>query len=408
MAETFHFYRKTNEGHEFLYTLSHLNREQAEDLAMDEGYVFGPLPFEPAGIDRIYAERFYPLHDVPAVLDLIKLIRHDPHIWGGGHSPTAHSIHGGKTFSHAHSGQTPVAYNTETDLFPLGAAGQNNALYVDSEVMDGAKAGLVFTAKLSKGIPGDVIVGFAVNEPDTTQGFDGITQGLSFGIDTSNTDFLRFSIKRGEGDGEWVAAYGATSKVASIDIPYTELREDDVHTFRIESSRGLVTLFVDGVQFGTFRYPDDTYPLRKYATNGDLQLGECIGWMVDWAGFHYVVQANAPETSEGFEFSLHDMSLYQLYPESVTHPQSRPDAELMRKIVAKGIPASAIKDAAPIFTAPDRSDDTHAEFVYFGWEDVMGNWVIKRQTRDTGQALSASGSTDFDVAWDGRIDLTYA
>ena len=61
----------------------------------------------------------------------------------------------------------------------------------------------------------------------------------------------------------------------------------------------------------------------------------------------------------------------------------------------------------------DRIDDTTGiEFFHFGWEDVNGGWLIRRQTRSDSTFVDATESnnssyTTLAEAWPFRLGLTY-
>ena len=61
----------------------------------------------------------------------------------------------------------------------------------------------------------------------------------------------------------------------------------------------------------------------------------------------------------------------------------------------------------------DRVDDTTGrEFFHFGWEDVNGGWLIRRQTRSDSTFVDAteinnSDYTTLEEAWPHRLGLTY-
>ena len=60
--------------------------------------------------------------------------------------------------------------------------------------------------------------------------------------------------------------------------------------------------------------------------------------------------------------------------------------------------------------APTENDDTDATYFYMGWASVpAGGWLVRRQTRATGQSLDATtGAADFASAWAARATLTYS
>ena len=56
---------------------------------------------------------------------------------------------------------------------------------------------------------------------------------------------------------------------------------------------------------------------------------------------------------------------------------------------------------------PTEVDTTDATYFYFS-EAVDEGWTIRRQNRATGALEFASGTNDFNTAWDNRTILTYS
>ena len=57
--------------------------------------------------------------------------------------------------------------------------------------------------------------------------------------------------------------------------------------------------------------------------------------------------------------------------------------------------------------APERIDESGSDYFYFGFSSADG-WTIRRQNRATGALEFASGTNDFNTAWDNRAGLTYS
>lgn len=45
--------------------------------------------------------------------------------------------------------------------------------------------------------------------------------------------------------------------------------------------------------------------------------------------------------------------------------------------------------------------------LYVGFENIFGNWIIKKITNNDSTFRYAYGSSDFTSAWNGRLSLTY-
>lgn len=57
---------------------------------------------------------------------------------------------------------------------------------------------------------------------------------------------------------------------------------------------------------------------------------------------------------------------------------------------------------------PDISDDTSSGYFYWGWDDIEGSWLIRRQTRVSSILESSnSGYASLSQAWGNRETLTY-
>jgi len=61
---------------------------------------------------------------------------------------------------------------------------------------------------------------------------------------------------------------------------------------------------------------------------------------------------------------------------------------------------------------PDELDDSSDPYFYFGWENVDGGWLIRRQERNTSVSLDAtvlnnSSYANLAAAWIDRAVLVY-
>ena len=61
---------------------------------------------------------------------------------------------------------------------------------------------------------------------------------------------------------------------------------------------------------------------------------------------------------------------------------------------------------------PNLNDETEADYFYFGWEDVNGGWLIRRQSRvdsdyEDANEDSNSSYANLTTAWPFRVSLTY-
>lgn len=69
--------------------------------------------------------------------------------------------------------------------------------------------------------------------------------------------------------------------------------------------------------------------------------------------------------------------------------------------------------AASFLPPPDLLEDTAAVYFYFGWEDVNGSWLIRRQVRADATSMDADivnnpGHANLASAWAVKEGLVYA
>lgn len=67
-------------------------------------------------------------------------------------------------------------------------------------------------------------------------------------------------------------------------------------------------------------------------------------------------------------------------------------------------------NADPAFKpAPDECDDTDPQYFYFGWLDIAGGWLVRRQNRSDQSFMdAATGFADLATAWANRATLGYS
>lgn len=55
------------------------------------------------------------------------------------------------------------------------------------------------------------------------------------------------------------------------------------------------------------------------------------------------------------------------------------------------VTAQCIADLArPFLPTPEQFDETNSDFFFFGYEEVDGSWLVRRQSRQTGQSQDAT------------------
>lgn len=473
----------------YLSSAHHTAAEIAEHLSY--GYIIGPVispKYVPAGLAGLnYSESQNFEGSLAAI--------HIPHLWSGSYDPTGRTIHGDKILSFkpklptAFSAETAYiagnlvsfdqqvykalpavvvasatspdmlpetweplfVYNRTTKTFPMYDENLTSAIYVHSDALMPEEAVIQFSARFASSDTFTTLVGMAVNEPDPEKGTGGVTQGVLISISKTTADKIVVTLKDSGGtfadyavSNSWEVFNGATGATAALSVPLAGINSGTDHTFKIVSNKGVLTLSIDGIKFGGFRYIDAEYPLRKYTKEGTFEFcdhlsqrnnadgeleevtlsyrryvagGGAMGELVNHVGRYYMLQTVPTLTPATDQFSLIDLCFHRLHLEDISNnfSQVRNASHVLNHLgidsdealTYKGIKVSTSKKDTSI--VPNRNDDTGDVYFYMGWEDVNGGWLVRRQTRATGLTENATtGAATLEAAWLIRPTLTYS
>ena len=81
------------------------------------------------------------------------------------------------------------------------------------------------------------------------------------------------------------------------------------------------------------------------------------------------------------------------------------------RILFLGMPSPVA--IAPFLVVPDLTEDTDAIHFFFGWSNISGSWLVRRQTRADSTSVDATiannpSHPDLDSSWAVKEGLVYA